>query len=102
MTEPTIDVPLLRKVLEHVTAHRELHVQRFWLVDLAGARTSHDWNQVLEEEGKATCGTAGCLAGWTRLLAGYEPDVTLRRGFLQDYVERDGRIEFVEAVARRE
>jgi hypothetical protein len=50
----TIDVELLRKELEHVTAHPDEWDQSRWIV-----RTS--------------CGTTGCLAGGTALRAGYVP-----------------------------
>lgn len=43
-TMTTIDVPRLRKVLEHATAHPEEHDQRFWV-----RRTA--------------CGTVCCIAG---------------------------------------
>lgn len=50
-----VNVPLLRKTLEHIEAHPEEHNQRVWAV-----RTS--------------CGTAACLAGWVVQLAGRDLD----------------------------
>ncbi len=56
---PAVDVPLLRKVLEHLTAHPDQHEQRhWWLTDTDTA-----------------CGTAGCIAGWTVALARPDLDV---------------------------
>lgn len=49
----TINVPPLRKALEHVTEHPEEHDQTIW------AR-------------RTKCGTTGCLAYWITVYAGYE------------------------------
>lgn len=51
-----IDVPLLRKTLEHITAHPEEHQQGVW-----GARFL-----------MTACGTAFCLAGHAVQFAGHE------------------------------
>lgn len=51
MTE--INVPLLRKTLEHITAHPEEWNQRMW------ARVTD-------------CGTACCVAGWAVQFAGHQ------------------------------
>ena len=51
----TINVPLLRKELEYVTAHRDQWYQPEWLT-------------------RSVCGTTGCLAGNAVLNAGYRPD----------------------------
>ena len=71
---PDLDIPdltlgqiaLLRKTLDHITAHRD------------------QWNQGVWVNGKAefclraidagSCGTVGCLAGWAVLLAGHQVD----------------------------
>ncbi len=54
MTEQsTVNVPLLRKVLDHITAHPEEHDQREY-----GVRTN--------------CGTAYCLAGHVAVMQGHE------------------------------
>lgn len=50
-----VNVPLLRKALEHIDAHPEEHDQGVW------AR-------------RTPCGTAYCLAGHVAVLAGYEID----------------------------
>ena len=50
-----MDPVLGRKVLDHVTQHREQFDMR-------------DWG------GKDECGTVACLAGWTLLLSGYTVD----------------------------
>jgi len=51
----TPNVPLLRKVMEHIEAHPEQHVQRSW-----------------------RCGTGMCFAGWAADFSGlewvYDPD----------------------------
>lgn len=96
----TIDVELLRKELEHVTAHPEEWDQTRWIV-----RTS--------------CGTTGCLAGGTALRAGYRPyEVTDVIGQLtwvyvahddpirdsssvEDLTAPDPRVLSVSSVARR-
>lgn len=44
-------LPLLRTVLEHVTAHPEEHDQDFWALQRA-------------------CGTTRCIAGWATYLSG--------------------------------
>ncbi len=51
--QPTINVPLLRKVLEHITAHPEEHNQAVW-----GVRTQ--------------CSTAYCLAGHALVMSGVD------------------------------
>jgi hypothetical protein len=52
-----INVPLLRKELEHITAHRDEWDQGTWL------RTTLT----------TACGTTGCLAGNTALHTGWQP-----------------------------
>jgi hypothetical protein len=54
VSQPTIDVALLRKELEYVTAHRDQWEQREWIA-------------------RHYCGTTGCLAGNVVLNAGYRP-----------------------------
>ncbi|HET6916080.1 MAG TPA: hypothetical protein VFH56_08320 [Acidimicrobiales bacterium] len=51
MTEPTPNLPLLRKVLDHIDAHPE------------------QWYQAEIAHG---CGTAFCVAGWAVQFAGHE------------------------------
>lgn len=53
MTETTVNVPLLRKVLDHITAHPEEHDQQSW-----GIKTS--------------CGTAYCVAGHALAMSGVD------------------------------
>lgn len=50
--ERTPNVPLLRKTLEHITAHPEEWDQETWAL-------------------QTSCGTVGCLAGWAVTLAGH-------------------------------
>ena len=51
-----MDPVLGRKVLDHVTAHREQFDMK-------------DWGRITP-----TCGTSACLAGWTLLLHGHTVD----------------------------
>lgn len=51
-TEHGINVPLLRKVLEHITAHPEEHDQGVWVR-------------------RTLCETTGCIAYHTAVIAGY-------------------------------
>lgn len=48
------NVPLLRKVLEHVTEHPLEHAQGHWAV-------------------RNGCGSAYCVAGWTAVFEGWTP-----------------------------
>lgn len=48
-----VDVPLLRKALDHITAHPEEWRQSWWV-------------------SKTDCGTACCLAGHVALMTGHE------------------------------
>lgn len=48
-----MNTELGRKVLDHVTAHRDQFDMRKW------------------GEGNEACGTTACLAGWAMLLSGY-------------------------------
>jgi hypothetical protein len=52
----TVNVPLLRKVLEHVTAHPEEWNQKWW-----ATKTT-----------ESSCGTACCVAGWAVSWAGHD------------------------------
>lgn len=47
------NIPLLRKVMEHITEHPQEYHQRFW-----GLRTD--------------CGTTHCIAGWALVFSGRE------------------------------
>jgi hypothetical protein len=62
---PEVNTPLLRKALEHITAHPEEWKQSFW--------ASNDLREgPLRRPAIDSCGTAYCLAGHAVLLAGYE------------------------------
>jgi hypothetical protein len=81
----TIDVPRLRKALEYVTAHPEDWSQEEWLV----GRT------------KASCGTAGCLAGRVVLQDGWSPLLELRGGQVcRTVVDDAGNAQRVRTLAR--
>ena len=70
-----MDPVLGRKVLDHVTAHREQFDMR-------------DWGYNDPE-----CGTKACLAGWTLLLNGYTIDGN------DDFRDTEGRLAYVPATA---
>jgi len=79
-TEPELNVPLFRKVMEHVTAHPEELDLDVWIAH-------------------RTCGTRGCIAGWTVLLSGYEPHFGPYDSVHTGYLTTGER---VKAVAQRE
>lgn len=53
MSETAVNVPLLRKVMDHITAHPEEYDQREYAV-------------------RTDCGTTHCVAGWALALSGRE------------------------------
>jgi hypothetical protein len=67
-----VNVPLLRKVLEYITEHREQHRQDIWITQ------------------RESCGTAGCLAGWAVVLADLDVDWSTDGCFGTEYLV-DGR-----------
>lgn len=108
----TIDVPLLRKVLEHVTEHPEEWRQAYWITgNLVVDGRTYTGNEglrrwyALEDAGmedRATwCGTTACLAGHVAVtvLGGVPhfsggPTVT-------SYVKLDGEVQYVQDVAQK-
>lgn len=77
----TVNVELLRKVLEHITAHPDEHDQEVW------AR-------------RTACGTAMCLAGHAVVMTGHRIDWSLLDiGGLATFTTTG---EIIEAVAERE
>lgn len=60
----------LEQVMRFLTAYPELHAQETWI------RT------------RTSCGTVACLAGWTCLLNGYEPEM-----LSGDWVGEDGSLD---------
>lgn len=88
-----VNVPVLRKELEHITAHREEWQQSVWL------RTTT----------LTACGTVGCLAGNAVVHAGWAPvhngelvDVRQHVGAQFDVVMRDGKTMSIRDAARQE
>lgn len=77
----TINVPPLRKALEHVTEHPEEHAQGQWV-------------------SRATCGTVGCLAYWIVIAAGYE--VRWRNATVVDQTDPAKLGESIRSAATRE
>lgn len=93
-----VNVPLLRKTMEHIKSHPEHWHQGSWRTDI-----SEDMAESLNA-GRATgrhrpvpisCGTAMCFAGWACELAGdeWEADVFggLDQFFVSDHVMVDGQ-----------
>lgn len=72
-TEHTINVPLARKVLEHLETVPEDHLQSVW----AHVKGSDDIEPTITTIDQAAelalgaCGTVGCFAGWTAAIDGH-------------------------------
>lgn len=91
-----INALLLRKELEHITAHPDQWRQGVWI---GLSQTS-------------SCGTVACLAGNTVLHAGWQPSTRYGELYLLDtlpssgpqfeFVRRDDRVAEVRAAAREE
>lgn len=77
-----VNIPVLRKGLEHITAHPEEWSQGDWLV-------------------RTECGTAGCLAGTLALQAGFTPFWLAGEVFAEMAIAPDGdqRPRFISVVA---
>lgn len=77
MAPTPAQIDRLRRELEFLTAHPERHDQGTWYrlprPEAVDAEPGTDW----------TCGTSGCLAGWTALHADYQPWVD-KRGYVAD------------------
>lgn len=70
-----LNLPLARKVLEHIEAHPEEHFQGFW------------GKQIVDSE--TACRTTMCIAGWAAALSGCE--LEWENGFL-DKVNGDHNV----------
>lgn len=75
-----INVPLMRKVLEHITEHPEEHDQQSWAE-------------------KTACGTTYCMAGHAVLMAGHEIAWSAIAGV---YLEEDGADRVTEPIETSE
>jgi hypothetical protein len=64
-THNRIKVAALDRVLQFINDHPDKHEQNTWLA------TSFQGAQ--REAPQLRCNTIGCVAGWTAILAGYEP-----------------------------
>lgn len=106
----TIDVPLLRKALEHVTAHPEDWCQSYWItrsfvfdgITYKGEKASKAWGWLTDEQEKQVtwCGTTACLAGTVAVtLLGGKPHKGLS-DLITAQVDLDGEVHDVEEVAR--
>lgn len=111
--EPRGDATALATVLTFLGDHTDRHEQGTW-IDLDGPNyrdhadservlTTFDHDEpdaeaqyvsVVRSERVWDCGTVGCLAGWTALLAGWRPTLEF------DGVYRDGVVRPVSDVAR--
>lgn len=71
MTEtlPTPNLPLLRKVLDHVDAHPEEWVQSSWAIRGEALDRVLEYHQV---NAVPACGTAYCIAGHAVTMAGHD------------------------------
>lgn len=84
LSSPVPDIPRLRKVLEHVTAHPEEWYQASYAVDISDRRRAYLANlsgETAIDVGSRGdfCGTALCFAGQTVVDAGYTPVWTPHR-----------------------
>lgn len=108
----TINVPELRKQLEFLSSNPEKHNQSVWVgrhhdkqlkvTDLQ--LTSCDDNspylpgriiRVVKEEAIWSCGTVGCLAGWTAMSHGWRPI-----NHWEAFMYRGGMVRNADAIAR--
>ena len=87
MFEPTPNLPLLRKVLEHVDAHPDEWTQYTW-----GVQTT-----------RSSCGTAFCIAGHAATLAGMEPVWKTSGDYvaMDSVMDGDGNTSYVGDAAQR-
>ena len=69
MTEPTPNLPLLRKVLEHIDAHPEEWDQTLWGTNHAFVNEYGQVTYDLQRDATA-CHTACCIAGWAIMIDG--------------------------------
>lgn len=77
-----VNTPLLRKTLEHITAHPEEYRQRLW-----AKRTA--------------CGTACCVAGWAVQFTGHNL-LFDQDGDAENVVTTDGDVVSISEVAEQE
>lgn len=77
-----VNTPLLRKTLEHITAHPEEHAQGLW-----AKRTA--------------CGTACCVAGWAVQFTGHDLLFDLN-GDAEHVVTADGDVVSISEIAEQE
>jgi hypothetical protein len=76
--EPVPNLPLLRKVLDHIDAHPEEWEQGSWAI----------------QSSRYSCGTAYCLAGHVAVMTGHEPawDSIAQGEFYADHTTADACI----------
>lgn len=67
-----INVPLLRKTLEHIEAHPEEHIQSTWAI----RGQLGEFIALFEADHLPACGTAFCVAGHAVQFAGHEIEWT--------------------------
>ncbi len=70
--DPLPNVPLLRKVREHIGAHPEEWWQGSWRIIPDGSLTAPSARRAQRQVEQPFCGTTYCFAGWATTLAGLE------------------------------
>jgi len=75
-----VNVPLLQKVLDHITAHPEEWRQSDWA-------------------SKSACGTAYCVAGHAVVMSGYTASFS-SKNWATGFCVKDGRRGHIDTVAR--
>lgn len=103
MNDPTPDIPRLRKVLEHITAHPEEHVQDAWAIRyIEDGEPFSEYcapiRQFLESARQKGCGTAMCVAGHVVHQAGY--DIDWNSGYLTEWCRKSGDSRGISPVAQ--
>lgn len=88
MTEPIPNLPLLRKVLDHIDAHPDEWYQQDWGIQPTeyAECTGHD----IEALPAPACGTAFCIAGHAAIMSGARP--LWRNGKMNDVCTPAGAV----------
>lgn len=99
------NVPLLRKVMEHIEENPEEWDQHHWLRRRANLRRPRVVAANIEEQRQEvlSCGTAYCFAGHTAFMTGWEPIFSPNAlSFNGENMQKDGKSLYVGAIARIE
>lgn len=65
-----MDIELGELVVKQLESDPASHEQLMWLVDISNPQST--WQK--EKAQQTSCGTVGCIAGWTVHLAGHVPN----------------------------